>query len=57
MRWRTGRHVGRTIYLTGDAPSTEDDILIGMMDTVELAEDAVRNHNIAAGYPVDGDES
>lgn len=40
-RWRTGRKVGRTIYMqTGPEPSDED-ILIGMMDTASLAQDAV----------------
>jgi hypothetical protein len=30
LRWRTGRKVGRTVYL--------DDKLVGLMDTVDLAE-------------------
>jgi hypothetical protein len=35
--WRVGRKVGRTIYLqVGDEPS-DDDQLIGVMDTPELA--------------------
>lgn len=38
-RWRTGRHVGRTIYVQpGDGPDRDRDVLIGMMDTVELAQ-------------------
>lgn len=46
--WRTGRKVGRTIYqMTGPEPS-DDDPLIGVMDTPALAEDAVRSHNRAA---------
>ena len=37
MTWRVGRHLGRTIYeQVGDDPS-DDDKVIGMMDTVELA--------------------
>lgn len=41
MIWRTGRKVGRTIYeQRGDEPSDEDE-LIGVMDTIELAEEAV----------------
>lgn len=37
MRWRTGRRVGRTIYRQlGPVPSDEDP-LIGVMDTPELA--------------------
>jgi hypothetical protein len=43
--WRVGRKVGRTIYAqTGPEPS-DDDVLIGVMDTPELAEDAVNCHN------------
>lgn len=45
MRWRVGRKVGRTIYaMVGPEPS-DDDILIGMMDSVALAMDAVGAHN------------
>jgi len=41
MKWRTGRRVGRTIYQQhGDEPS-DDDQLIGVMDTAELAQEAV----------------
>jgi hypothetical protein len=46
--WRVGRKVGRTIYAAPfpDRPS-EHDPLVGMMDTPELAEAAVRAHNDA----------
>jgi hypothetical protein len=45
--WRVGRKVGRTIYAQlGDEPS-DDDVLIGMMDTPALAKDAVESHNQA----------
>lgn len=44
-RWRQGRKVGRTIYaMVGRVPHDNDE-LIGMMDTPELAADAVRSHN------------
>jgi hypothetical protein len=44
--WRTGRHVGRTIYaMEGDKPSNQD-LLIGIMDTAELASDVVNAHNL-----------
>lgn len=39
MRFRTGRHLGRTVYVqTGNAgePSRELDHLVGCMDTPEL---------------------
>jgi hypothetical protein len=43
--WRVGRKVGRTIYVqVGEEPS-DADILIGMMDTRELAAAAVEAHN------------
>jgi hypothetical protein len=42
LPWRVGRRVGRTIYaVTG----TGDDVLIGVMDTRELAAAAVAAHN------------
>ncbi len=45
QRWRTGRHVGRTIYeQLSDGPS-DDDTLIGVMDSPELAAEACRCHN------------
>lgn len=47
--WRPGRKVGRTIYaMVGPYPS-DDDVLIGVMDTPELAEYAVDAHNFFLG--------
>ena len=46
LPWRTGRHVGRTIYAQGGPEaSREDDELIGVMDTPELAAEACAGHN------------
>jgi hypothetical protein len=50
-RWRTGKKVGRTIYAvtTGERlrPLPDDEHpLIGIMDTPELAAEAVRQHNL-----------
>lgn len=43
--WRTGRKLGRTIYAQhGPAPS-DDDVLLGMMDTALLASAVVDDHN------------
>ena len=42
--WRVGRSVGRTIYAVVD-PDADKQVLIGMMDTRELAADAVESHN------------
>lgn len=36
-RWRTGRKVGRTIYAQLGAEPSDDDPLIGVMDTPEIA--------------------
>jgi hypothetical protein len=48
LRLRTGRKVERTLYIqVGDQPS-DDDRLIGMVDTPELAETIVRAVNDAA---------
>jgi hypothetical protein len=46
LPWRTGRKVGRTIYAqVGELPS-DDDQLIGLMDTRELAAEVVHSHNV-----------
>lgn len=44
-KWRTGRKLGRTIYAIIGQNASDIDVLIGMMDTVELAEEAVMAHN------------
>jgi hypothetical protein len=45
VTWRTGRKVGRTLYVQlGEAPADRDP-LIGVMDTPELAAMAVRAVN------------
>jgi hypothetical protein len=43
--WRTGRHVGRTIYIQLGPEPSHDDLLIGTMDTTALAELVVRAVN------------
>jgi hypothetical protein len=45
--WRTGRKVGRTIYAQFGTEPGDSDSLIGVMDTPELAAEAVRSHNAA----------
>jgi len=37
MTWRRGRKLGRTIYVQAGALSSDNDVLIGVMDTPELA--------------------
>lgn len=43
--WRTGRKLGRTVYAQRGAEPSDDDQLIGVMDTPELAAEACRAHN------------
>jgi hypothetical protein len=51
--WRTGRRVGRTLYAQiGPAPS-DLDVLIGVMDSTVLAQQAVRDHNAARQQRLD----
>jgi hypothetical protein len=45
LPWRVGRKVGRTIYAVVGDRASDHDLLIGVMDTRELAEAAVRAHN------------
>jgi hypothetical protein len=45
--WRTGQSVGRTIYACPPGSSHRDgEVLIGIMDTPELAKAAVDAHNV-----------
>ncbi len=47
--WRIGGSIGRTIYVQlGDRPSKSDPV-IGMLDEVALAEEAVCAHNECLG--------
>lgn len=43
--WRVGRSVGRTIYAATGPEATKTDVLIGIMDTRDLATEAVEAHN------------
>lgn len=47
LPWRAGRKVGRTVYAQIGAEASDDDILIGLFDTEELAAEAVQAHNRA----------
>ena len=51
LSWRTGRKVGRTIYAQLGPEPSDDDVLIGMMDTPELAAEACAAHNRGMGSP------
>lgn len=45
--WRTGRKVGRTIYAMAYDEPSDNDVLIGLMDTIHYAEIVCRDHNAA----------
>ena len=45
VHWRVGRRVGRTIYAQYGSEPSDKDLLIGVMDTPELAKAAVDAHN------------
>jgi hypothetical protein len=48
-RGGVGRKVGRTIYQQVGPEPSDDDVLIGFMDTPELAWQAVAAHNFRIG--------
>ncbi len=45
LRWRAGRKVGRTVYAQLGSEPSDNDPIIGMFDSVELAARAVKDHN------------
>lgn len=47
MAWRTGRSIGRTIYAVPPGAQYRDgsEIVLGMVDTPELAAHIVKVHN------------
>lgn len=44
-RWRVGRKLGRTVYAMVGESASDEDVLLGMMDTPELAAVVVNTHN------------
>jgi hypothetical protein len=44
-KWRVGRKVGRTVYAQIGRSPNNSDPLIGVFDSAELAEEAVKAHN------------
>ncbi len=57
LPWRIGSHVGRTVYAQAEDEATKTDVLIGVMDTPELAAEACSGHNERlaaklAGHPL-----
>lgn len=48
--WRVGRKVGRTVYAVVSRTASDNDILIGVMDTAHLAREAVDCHNARVGW-------
>lgn len=49
--WRTGRTVGRTVYACAGTGDPLHDVLIGVLDTPELAARAVADHNASLERP------
>jgi hypothetical protein len=47
LRWRQGRKVGRTLYAQLGPEPSDNDPLIGVLDTPELAEQVVRDRENA----------
>lgn len=45
VRWRVGQSLGRTVYAQIGPEPSKTDVLLGMMDTRELAELVVFEHN------------
>ena len=45
LPWRTGRHLGRTVSAMPGPRASDDDQVLGMMDSRELAEEACEAHN------------
>lgn len=45
VKWRTGRSLGRTVYARTGGDDWKADTVIGMMDTPEIAAEAVNAHN------------
>lgn len=43
--WRVGRKLGRTIYCMTHDLDSDDDFLLGMVDTVEVAQYICMVHN------------
>lgn len=48
--WRVGRRKGRTIYAVVSRTASDEDLLIGLMDTRALAAEAVDAHNTRLGW-------
>ena len=53
LPWRTGRHQGRAVYAQYGNEPTRTDVLIGLMDTPELAAEVVLAHNALLARPGD----
>lgn len=45
LPWRVGHKIGRTVYAVIGPEAADDDVVLGMMDTCELAAEVVAAHN------------
>jgi hypothetical protein len=53
-RWRVGRSLGRTVYQQIGAEPSKDDVLLGLMETRELAEQVVSAVNERIHVEIEG---
>lgn len=44
-RWRVGMSLGRTVYAMQGPQASKSDVFLGVMDTREMAEQVVADHN------------
>ncbi len=49
--WRTGRSLGRTLYMVVGTEVSKDDQILGMVDTRALAEHIIAVHNATLETP------
>ena len=51
LPWRVGTKNGRTLYAHAGTGASREDVMIGVMDTPELAQAAVDAHNSVTPHP------
>ena len=54
LPWRQGRHQGRHLYAQLGPEPSDDDPLVGTLDTAELAAEACEAHNAALARRIAG---
>lgn len=54
--WRVGRRLGRTLYAETGGDNRDADVVLGMVDSAELATHIVTVHNASLTYSLTGAE-